>query len=196
MRVAEAVTEHEVAVMVVVPLPTSVASPFVPEVLLMVATAGADEDQVTALVTSLPPALAVNCVVPLPNAMLRLGGVMVMACCVPHTVTLAVPVIPVLAAVIVAVPGDTPVSTPVVGSMVAMLGADEDQAAVIAPRLLSLNTPMACICVVAATSTDGVVMPLLSVTTIEFRVGSTQKSEQPDSQNNPRTKTNHHLIGR
>ena len=119
-----------------------------------------------------------------------------MTCWVLHTVTLAVPVIPLFAAVMVVVPGATAVSRPVVLLMVATLVEDEDQAAVIAPLLPSLKTPMACIWSVLPTSTEGVVTPLLSVTTIELTVGSTQKSEQPDSHNNPMSKANHHLLDR
>lgn len=62
-----ALCEQEAAVIVVVPVPTSVANPFVPGLLLIVATAGFDDDQVTELVTFAPPALAVNCTVPLPS---------------------------------------------------------------------------------------------------------------------------------
>ena len=46
------VTPEKLAVIVVVPCPTDAASPFVPEILLMVATSGCDEFQVTNDVTS------------------------------------------------------------------------------------------------------------------------------------------------
>ena len=46
------VIPDKLAVMSVVPCPTDAASPFVPEVLLMVATPGCDEFQVTNDVTS------------------------------------------------------------------------------------------------------------------------------------------------
>ena len=180
--------------MVVDPLPTSVASPFVPEVLLIVATPGLDDDHVTALVTSSPLAIAVNCRVPLPSVTFGFCGETVMACPVPHTVTLAVPVTPLLAAVIVVVPGATVVSMPVVPSIVATLVEDEDHAAAMFDLLPSLNTPIATICSWVPKFTLGVVIPLLSVTVIEFRVGSTQKLEQPDSHNSPTTKAPHHLI--
>ena len=50
VSVVEPVTDPSVAVMVVCPLPTLVASPLVPEALLMVATAGELEDHATVVV--------------------------------------------------------------------------------------------------------------------------------------------------
>ena len=50
VRVVEPVTEPSVAVMVVCPVPALVASPFVPAELLMVATPGLFELQLTVLV--------------------------------------------------------------------------------------------------------------------------------------------------
>jgi len=51
-REVEAVTEPDVAVIFAVPTPALVAKPFVPELLLMMATCADDELQVTSDVTS------------------------------------------------------------------------------------------------------------------------------------------------
>ena len=66
VRIAEPLTDPEVAVMVAVPAATTVASPWLPAVLLMVATAGFEELHVAVVVMfwGLPPAnaaVAVNC---------------------------------------------------------------------------------------------------------------------------------------
>jgi hypothetical protein len=66
VKLVEPVTVPDVAVIVVVPLPTAVANPLLPAVLLIVATPAADELQVTVVVTfwkvpSLNDPVAVNC---------------------------------------------------------------------------------------------------------------------------------------
>ena len=127
---------HEVAVMVVVPVPTRVASPLVPVVLLMVATELFDEDHVTALVMEGPfaPLVALNWRLPDPRAGFGLRGMITMLVMAPQTVILAGPlVIPWEVAVMLVVPGDTPVTRPVLPLTVPMLGVDEDQVAVIEP---------------------------------------------------------------
>ncbi len=55
MSVVELVNEQELALMVVDPVPRRVTWPFVPALLLMVATAEFDDFHVTEAVTSTPP---------------------------------------------------------------------------------------------------------------------------------------------
>src|SRR5947199_10855308 len=69
VRTVEPETDPEVALIVVEPVPTAVARPWLPVVLLMVATAVTDEAQVTEVVRSrvlpsLKVPVAVNCCVP------------------------------------------------------------------------------------------------------------------------------------
>jgi hypothetical protein len=176
VSVVWATTEHEVACMVVVPLPTRFARPFVPEV--KAATPVFVEDHVTELVMSVPPwSLAVNCWVSAPNRSLWLSGLIVMAVMLPQTVTPAVPVIPLLAAVMVAVPGATPKTAPVLALTDAIPFADDDQVAVIVDRFPLSKTPVATICRVEPTLTE--VLPLLVPTVMEVRLALGKKSAQP-----------------
>ncbi len=179
--------------MVVVPVPTNVASPFVPETLLMVATAEFDELQVTELVMSGPfgPFVAVNCSCPRDCNSLGLRGVIVIVVMAPQTVMLAgLLVIPWEVAVMPAVPGVTPVTRPVLPLTDAILVADDDQVAVTAPVLPSLKVPVAIICRVAPTLTKE--LPLLAPTVIAVSVGFVKNPLQPaTSRNTNVAKANH-----
>jgi hypothetical protein len=99
---------HKLPEMFVVPAATPVANP----VVLMVATDGVAELQLTAFVTVAEPAVAVNCAVcPIPMVVFA-GGLMVTEVkAVPVTVTVALPGMLFATAVTVAVPG--PSATPV-----------------------------------------------------------------------------------
>jgi len=173
--------EHEVAVMVVLPRPTRVAKPFVPALLLMVATLVFDEDQVTEPVMSWPlEPVAVNCWDPADKATVWLRGLIVMDVVLPQTVTLVEPLTVPDAAVMVAVPEATPVTRPVLLLTVATLVADDDQLAAIGEVVPSLKVPVAVSCTVAPTLIDGV----SGVTVIAVNAGFTQKPAQPTTSAN------------
>jgi len=189
VSVVWAITLHEIACMVVVPAPTRLANPLVPEV--KAATAGLVDDQVTELVMSLPPwSLAVNCSVFVPNEIVWLRGLIVMAVMTPQTVMLAVPEIPWEVAVMVAGTGATPVTRPVLELTDAILIADDDQLAATLPVLPSLKVPLATICRVEPTLTKE--LPLLAPTVMVVSVGFVKNPLQPaTSRNTTVAKANH-----
>jgi hypothetical protein len=168
----------EVAVMRVVPAATGVAKP----VLTMVATAGLDDFQVTALVRStVPPPLtvpiAVNCTVAPPAVVDGLVGVTAIETRLATvTVTVVVELTVPEAAVMVAVPGTTPVTRPVL-LIVATLEFEVDQVTVdvIGPVLPSLKVPVATICCVVPAAIEGVD----GVMVIPVSTGSTKNPLQP-----------------
>jgi hypothetical protein len=97
VKPVEPVIVPDVAVMVVLPVPTAVANPLVPAVLLIVATPAADELQVTVVVTfwkvpSLNEPVAVNCWVP-PVVIEEFAGVTANAVKVAVGVTVTVSVV-------------------------------------------------------------------------------------------------------
>src|SRR2546425_6840954 len=110
-------TPPKVAVIVVVPAATDVARPFDPLALLIVATPGLDELQVTwvvrsCIVLSQKVPVAVNCRV-VPFAMLGVVGVTVIVDRVAAvTVSVVLPETPPNVAVIVVVPAATDVARP------------------------------------------------------------------------------------
>jgi len=170
--------------MVVVPGAFNVARPLVPETLLMVAAVRFDEDQVTELVMSGPfaPFVAVNCRDPAPWAIVWFSGLITMLVIAPQTVTLARPLIPWEVAVMLAVPGETPVTRPVLEFTVAVAGTDDDQLALTLPVEPSLKVPVATICKAEPTLTN--VLPLAAPTVMAVKVGLTKNPEQPASKSN------------
>jgi hypothetical protein len=110
-------TPRSVALIVLVPTPTELASPYEPAALLIVATVGDDEDQVTADVRfcvelSEKVPVAVSCWVN-PLAMLAVAGVTLIETSVAEvTVSVVLPDTPMKTAVTVVVPGIAPVIRP------------------------------------------------------------------------------------
>jgi hypothetical protein len=128
-------TPLSVALIVLVPTPTGLASPFESAALLIVATVRSDEDQVTADVRfcvelSEYVPVAVNCCVP-PPGMLGVAGVMLIETSVAEvTVSVVLPDIPPSVALIVLVPTLTELASPFEPAallIVATVSADEDQ---------------------------------------------------------------------
>jgi len=159
-------------VIVVDPLPAVLANP--PG--LMVATLTSDDDQVTCAVRfselpSLKLPVAVNCCVP-PNDMVVVSGATVMESSVALvTVNVAAPDCPANSAVMVAVPGATPVAKPLVGDAlltVAIDAGDEVQLTELVRFcvLLSANVPMALNWVAVCSAT----LAIAGVTVTELRL--------------------------
>jgi hypothetical protein len=157
----------EVAVIVDVPTATVVALPLVPATLLMVATATADELQVTdavrsCVVLSEKVPVAVNCW-GVPRAMLGFVGVTAMETRVADvTVRVVEPEMPPEVAVIVAVPAATAVALPLVPAallMVAKDAADELQVTEVVRScvVLSEKVPVAVNCWVVPRAMLGLV---------------------------------------
>jgi hypothetical protein len=133
--VADPLTEPELMPIVVVPVPTEVANPAVPVLLLMVATVAAVELQWPVWVRScmLPSVyvpVAVNCCV-VPKGIVAVGGLIAIE---TSAAAVTVSTVELLtepeAAVMVAVPCATPVANPVL-LIVAVPGVSDDQAAVL-----------------------------------------------------------------
>jgi len=100
----------------------------------------------------------------------------------PQTVMLARPLIPWEVAVMLAVPGVTPVTRPVLPLTDAILVADDDQVAVTAPVVPSLKVPVAIICRVELTLTKE--LPLLAPTVMAVSVGFTKNPLHPATSSN------------
>src|SRR5580704_6885303 len=123
VRFADPLISPEVAVITVVPLPTPVASPLAPGVLLIVATAGSEEVHCTELVTfcwdpSLNVPIAVNAWL-IPTGIVGFAGATEIESSVGVTFRVVVPLIEFKEALIVVDPSDKPVAKPV-GSIVAI----------------------------------------------------------------------------
>ena len=158
VTVNDAVTEilPEVAVMVVVPAETPVASPLVGEVSLMVANAGFDELQLTLPVMvctllSLKVPVAINCCL-VDDAMVALVGAMVIETSFGAMVRLTEPLTELIVAVTETVPFDVAVSTPPAATVARPAGdvvqlTEEVRSLVV----LSLYLPVAVTCSVSPT---------------------------------------------
>src|SRR5580693_2661561 len=121
----------EIAVILVVPVACAVARPL----LLSVATLVLDEFHVTSpvisvVVPSVNVPIALNCSVPSASIEALFGVTAIDARFAIVTVTLVVPLMLFKAAVIVTVPGATPVTSPVLET-VASLVSEEDQSTVL-----------------------------------------------------------------
>ena len=166
----------EVAVMCVVPVPFAVAKPL----LSIVATLVSDDFQVTALVMStvVPSSsvpIAVNCFVPSEAIEALLGLTAIERRLATVTVTLVEPLIVTEVAVTLIVPYETPDTKPP-SDTVATVVSSEDQLTepVMFFVLPSLYVPVAVICLVLPTATDGVT----GVTVTLLSVGSTKNPLQ------------------
>ena len=166
----------EVAVMCVVPVPCAVAKPL----LAIVATLVSDDFQVTAFVMStVDPSssvpMAVNCFVS-PEVIEALVGLIAMERkFATVTVTLVEPLIVTEVAVTLIVPYETPDTKPL-SDTVATVVSSEDQLTELVMFLVlpSLYVPVAVICLVLPTATDGVT----GVTVMLLSVGSTKNPLQ------------------
>ena len=166
----------EVAVMCVVPVPFAVAKPL----LSIVATLVSDDFQVTALVMStvVPSSsvpIAVNCFVPSEAIEALLGLTAIERRLATVTVTLVEPLIVTEVAVTLIVPYEPPDTKPL-SDTVATVVSSEDQLTepVMFFVLPSLYVPVAVICLVLPTATDGVT----GVTVTLLSVGSTKNPLQ------------------
>ena len=183
VRVVAPATPPEAAEIVVVPADTDVDTP----VLLMDATDGADELQVTCVVKSCAilfeyVPVAVNCcVVPARGEVLGLAGVTVMATSVADvTVRVMELDMPPSAALIVAVPVDPDVTKPcepIVLLMNATDAADELQATAVVKSCMMLPgyIPSAVNCC----EVEMAILGLDGVTAIEVKVGLPPPAERP-----------------
>jgi hypothetical protein len=166
----------EVAVMCVVPVACAVAKPLLP----IVATLVSDDFQVTAFVMStVDPSssvpMAVNCFVPSEAIEALVGLIAIERKFATVTVTLVEPLIVTEVAVTSIVPYETPVTRPL-SDTVATEVSSEDQLTdpVMFFVLPSLYVPVAVICLVLSTATDGVT----GVTVTLVSVGSTKNPLQ------------------
>jgi hypothetical protein len=172
------VTPWKVALIVAVPAATAVASPGLPAALLIVATLGFAELQVTedvnaCVVPSGRIPVATNCKV-VPSAMVAMDGVTVIAASVPGmTVRVVVPMRPWKVALILVVPAVTAVACPGLPAallIVATPGTEEAQVTVVVRSWLvpSLKMPTAVNGRVVLTPIVG----LVGVTVIAARVAA------------------------
>jgi hypothetical protein len=171
------VTLPEVAVMCVVPVPCAVAKPL----LLIVATPVSDDFQVTpsvmsTVVPSSSVAIAVNCSVSSEVIDALVGLTAIERKFATVTVTLVEPLIVTEVAVMLTVPYETPDTKPPFDT-VATEVSSEDQLTepVMFFVLPSSYVPVAVICLVLSTPTDGVT----GVTVMLVSVGSTKNPSQP-----------------
>lgn len=172
-------TEPDFAVMVVVPAPTLVASPWLPAVLLMVATVGVEELQITEVVRScVLPSVKVpvpaNCWV-VPCTIVALAGVTTSETRVAAvTVRVVDPLTPLEAAVIVVVPIALLVASPVV-LMVATVVCEELQVTEVVRScvLPSVKVPVAVNCCLVPSAMEG----LAGVTVSDTRAADVTLSD-------------------
>lgn len=122
VSVVEPVIDPSVAVMVVCPVPTLVASPFIPAALLIVATAKVFDVHVTVpvmfcVLPSVYDPVAVNCLV-LPKGIVGTAGVTVIESnAAGATVNVVEPLIGPELAVIIVCPVDTLAANPILGGV-------------------------------------------------------------------------------
>jgi hypothetical protein len=166
----------EVAVMSVVPVPCAVAKPL----LSIVATLVSDDFQVTAFVMStvVPSssvAIAVNCFVPLEVIEALVGLIAIERKFATVTVTLVEPLIVTEVAVTLIVPYETPDSKPLFDTVATEVSSEDQLTEPVMTFVLpSLYVPVAVICLVLSTVTDGVT----GVTVMLVSVGSTKNPLQ------------------
>ncbi len=187
VRLAVLETPPDVAVIVVEPAATEVASPFEPTALLIAATDVADELQVTVVVRfCVEPSeyvpVAVNCWVA-PSAMLELDGVIAKETSVAdNTVSVVDPESVPDVAVIVAEPAATGVASPCEPAVLLMVAtdvADELQVTDVVRTwvVLSENVPVAMNCLVVPVGMLG----LVGVTAMDTSVaGVTVNASDPE----------------
>lgn len=196
----------EVAVMVVCPAFKSDALPgLLPLPLVMVATVLSDDVHVAVSVTScVPPpismAVAVNDTVPVPKVTDGVVGVIRIDCMLAGaTVTVVLVLTVPEAAVMVAVPVDTPVTKPPL-LMVATAVLLDVQLAVTGPWVPSLKVPVAVICTVHTEPGGGghvVIVGVCGPIAMAAKTGSTKNPLQPASSSNATmAKTAHNRLDR
>ncbi len=158
VSVVEAVMDSNVAAIVVTPLPVAVATPR----LLMVATLGLEELQLTSLVRfrmvpSLKTPVAVNAFTP-PSGILGIAGVIASETKVAFvTVRVVEPVTEPEVAVMVVVPGAIAEARPACGVMVATFGSEDAQLTELRRCVLPLlKEPKAVNCCVVISGMEGI----------------------------------------
>ena len=198
------VTEHAVAVMVVVPTDRSVVCPLLPAWLLIVATPVADDCQVTCVVMSwplVPVALKLGVGFAARAADAVVGVIDIVDVLVPQTVMLDVPgVTDPDAAEMVADPTDCPVTTPPVLTEATALLLDV-QVTVTGPVLPSLKVPVAVKVTVhtepaAGGGEHGAIEAVAGTTEIAVNVGSMKNPLQPASSNPNMARATHTRLDR